>query len=149
MRAIPFEDLGREKTAWIYPELDGSYEFVHGEPDPSRGVAVKIRYVSQKDSEAMGRKLQAKGILRRKMKGGQESIDWAPGREVERNLLFAESMVVDLRGFTDSEGKSVPYSHEVMAQAFAGVRGLFDAVSGAAREFDAFFVSNGNGSSAT
>jgi hypothetical protein len=141
VRAIHFEELGKEKTAWIYPEMDGSYEFAEGEPDPARGVAVKIRYVSQKESELLGRKLQAKGILKQRNKHGHERIDWTPGREQERNLMFAESMVIDLRGI------NVPYTPEVMAQAFADVRGLFDAVSNASREFDAFFVGNGNGSS--
>jgi hypothetical protein len=148
VRAIHFEELGKERLAWIYPDTDGSYEFADSEPQDGR-VAVRIRYLSQRESEAMGRKLQASGVLKRKQKGGQEIIDWVPGKELARNEIFAKSMVVDLRGFTDAEGKDMPYTHELMASAFANVRGLFDAVASASRELDAFFVGNGNGSYAS
>ena len=145
MRELQYEELGKEKLVWIYPEHDGQFEFVDGEPEAGR-VAVKIRYLSQGDSELLGRRLIAKGILKKRIKHGNDTTDWVYEQQAERNRMFAEAMVVDLQGLMQGKER-MPYSPEIMAQAFKDISGLFDAVSKASKELDAFFARNGTGSS--
>src|SRR3972149_3690725 len=141
MRSFTIEEIGQEKMAWIYPDLAaGKREPVEGEPEPGR-VAIKIKRFTPKEQEELGRRMIAQGILRRKVRRGNEDIQTVPGRESDRYRLFAEAICRDWSGILESDRKTEkPYSHEAMADAFSGVNGLFGSVHSAAIEFDDFFA---------
>ena len=144
MRPFSIEEISQEQASWIYPETNGEYEPVHGEPDANR-VAVKIRRFTPGQQEHIGQKMISKGVIRRRSRRGMDEIQTVPGRELERYRMFAEAICLDCRGITFPDGDG-GYSHEGMAKAFLGMTGLFGAVHTAALEFDDFFGVNGAGS---
>lgn len=145
MKPFCVEETEGERTAWIYPEAGGEYEPVQGEPEPKR-VALKIRYWTPEDKEILHNKLIHKGILRQRWKGGREGTPQVvKGREADRNLAFAEALVVDWRclevnGQTD-------FSPALMAVLLSKVQDIADCVFKAADDFSLFFGSNGGASS--
>ena len=142
----PFEitETEGEKTTWIYPEIDGDYEPVHGEPEAGR-VAVKIRYWQPKEKEALLNRMVNRGVMKRKSRGRIERFDVVPHRRSERDAMFAEAVVVDLRGVLQA-GQPVPYSAEMMAQVMGGRQDLYDAVFQAVEDVSLFFGVNGHAS---
>lgn len=146
MKQFEITESQGERTAWIYPERDGEYEAVHGEPEPGR-VAIKIRHVGPRDAEALARKMTRLGIQKeRTIRGGITKTEQVKGREFDRDRLFAEAFVADWQGFIKT-GSPVAYSPEELAALLSTETWLNKAIGKATEEFESFFGSNGNGSS--
>ena len=136
-----------ERTAWIYPELDGDYEAVHGEPEPGR-LAIKIRHVSPREAEKLTRKMVRMGIQKDRMpRGGITKTEQVVGREFDRDRLYAEAFVADWQGFVKT-GEPLAYTPDGLAALLSTETWLNKAIGKATEEFESFFASNGNGSSA-
>ena len=146
MKSFEVQESHEGKCAWIYPEADGEYEPVHGEPEPDR-LAIKIKHVSPRSAESLERKMIQAGVLRKVTKRGGISItEVSRGREQDRDRLYAEAYVADWQGFTQDK-KPLAYSPEALAALLGSEVWLNKAIGKATEEFESFFVGNGNGTS--
>jgi hypothetical protein len=148
MKPFQIEETEKRTTAWIYPEIDGDFDPVHGEPEPER-VAVQLRYVTPRQREAYRRKLLQRGILKRKVRRGEEFFDDVPGREADRDVLFVETFIAGWNGVLDKDKQPLPFTAEQMAELMSSTVWLNKSISKALEEMDSFFGSNGSASSAS
>jgi hypothetical protein len=148
MKPFQIEEVEGKRSAWIYPETDGEFEAVEGDPEPGR-VALQVCYFTPKDKEALFHRMIAKGVMRRKIKGTAERFDLVPGRRIERDTMFAEALVLDWRGIIGPDKDAIPYSPEAMARVLASRQDVYDAVWKAVDEIGLFSSGNVAASSAT
>ena len=146
MQPFQIEEVEGKRSAWIYPETDGEYEPVDGEPEPGK-VALRVCYFTPKDKEALFHRMVQKGVMRRKVKGQHERFDLVPGRRLERDTMFAEALISDWRGILGPDKQPIAYSAEGMARVLAGRQDVYDAVWKAVDEISLFFSGNGAASS--
>ncbi len=59
--------------------------------------------------------------------------------EAERKT-YAETVVLDWRGFTDASGKEIPYTPEYMASVFQKYPRIFEAIRGFVADIDNFRI---------
>lgn len=146
MKSFQIEESQKRTTAWIYPDLDGDYTPVDGEPEPNR-FAIQLKYVTPRQRESYRRKLLSQGILKRKHRRGEEFYDDVPGKEMARDFLFAETFIAGWAGALGEDNQPLPYTTEKMAELIGRAVWVNKSVSKALEEMDSFFVGNGNGSS--
>ena len=134
-----------ERTAWIYPELTGDYEPVHGEPEPGT-LAVKLKHITPRGAEALQAKMISMGIMRKKvLRGGVIDVEVVKGRQADRDRLYAEAYVSDWQGFI-KEGQPLAYSPDEMAALLANEIWLNKAIGKATEEMESFLSRNGHAS---
>ena len=145
MKPLQIQDLDTQATAWIYPDPEGEFTFAEGGPEPGK-LAFCLNYVSPRKLVDYRRKAVARGILRRKFRGGEEFFEDVVGKEDAADLLFAETFVSDWSGVQE-QGKPIPYSAEKMALLLSKKQFLNKACARAVKELDSFFERSANGSS--
>jgi hypothetical protein len=121
---LNLDDLEPPRERWV---KFGSVEFL-------------VRYCSPREADTFRRRMLQTGIMRQ----SKEGVEIALGRESDYYRSFAEQYVRDWRGAILPAGEK--YSPDRMGRVLANRGDIKSAIEDAVMRAEAFFGSNGSGS---